>query len=63
MAREGEPRRALPTRVSAEVKMDEMATVMDARSDRWMKGVTWWLDNRNYPQDWRSKWWWGGVAN
>lgn len=41
--------------LSAEVKMDEMATLMNAWSDRWMNGVTWWLDNRNCPQDWRSK--------
>lgn len=45
-----------PPRLSAEVKMDEMATLMNAWSDRWMNGVTWSLDNRNCPQDWRSKW-------
>lgn len=27
-----------PPGLSAEVKMDEMATVMNARSDRWMNG-------------------------
>lgn len=37
--------------------MDETATVMNARPVRWMNGVTWWLDNRNCPQDRRSKWW------
>lgn len=51
-----------PNGLSAEVKMDEMATVMNAWSDRWMNGVTWWLDNRNGPQDWRSKWQ-GGPHN
>lgn len=48
-----------PTPHMTGVKMDGMATVMNARSDRWMNGLTWWLDNRNYPQDWRSKCWWG----
>lgn len=48
-----------PTPHMTAVKMDGMTTVMNARSDRWMNGVTWWLDNRNYPQDWRSKCWWG----
>lgn len=48
-----------PTPHMTEVKMDGMTTVMNARSDRWMNGVTWWLDNRNYPQDWRSKCWRG----
>lgn len=48
-----------PTPHMTEAKMDGMTTVMNAQSDRWMNGVTWWLDNRNYPQDWRSKCWWG----
>lgn len=59
------PAKVLPARLSAEVKMDVMVTVMNAWSDRWMNGVTWWLDNRNCPQEWRSKWcvcaWGGGT--
>lgn len=48
-----------PNPHTTEVKMDGMVTVMNAWSDRWMNGVTWWLDNRNYPQDQRSKCCWG----
>ena len=39
-----------------ELRWMRLVTVMDAQPDRWMNGVTWWLDNRNCPQDWRSKW-------